>query len=68
MASLAEIRAKLQSMESKPGSSPAQSDKAIYPFWNIDEGSSTVLRFLPDDDPNNTFFWVERQKIRLTFP
>ena len=32
MASLAEIRAKLQSMESKPGSSPAQSDKAIYPF------------------------------------
>ena len=68
MASLAEIRAKLQSMESKPGSSPAQSDKAIYPFWNIDEGSSTVLRFLPDDDPNNTFFWVERQMIRLTFP
>jgi len=68
MASLAEIRAKLQSMESKPGSSPAQSDKAIYPFWNIDEGTSTVLRFLPDDDPNNTFFWVERQMIRLTFP
>ena len=68
MASLAEIRAKLQSMESKPGWSPAQSDKAIYPFWNIDEGSSTVLRFLPDDDPNNTFFWVERQMIRLTFP
>ena len=68
MASLAEIRAKLQSMESKPGSSPAQSDKAIYPFWNIDEGTSTVLRFLPDSDPNNTFFWVERQMIRLTFP
>ena len=69
MASLAEIRAKLQSMESNSkGSSPAQSDKAIYPFWNIDEGTSTVLRFLPDNDPNNTFFWVERQMIRLTFP
>jgi len=69
MASLAEIRAKLQSMESKSsGSSPAQSDNAIYPFWNIDEGTSTVLRFLPDSDPNNTFFWVERQMIRLTFP
>jgi len=69
MASLQEIRAKLQSMESKPGSSsPAQGDKAIYPFWNIDEGTSTVLRFLPDSDPNNTFFWVERQMIRLTFP
>ena len=69
MASLAEIRAKLQSMESNSkGSSPAQSDNAIYPFWNIDEGTSTVLRFLPDSDPNNTFFWVERQMIRLTFP
>ena len=69
MASLAEIRAKLQSMESKSGgSSPAQSDNAIYPFWNIDEGTSTLLRFLPDSDPNNTFFWVERQMIRLTFP
>jgi len=68
MASLAEIRAKLQSMDTKSSSSPAQSDKAIYPFWNIDEGTSTVLRFLPDSDPNNTFFWVERQMIRLTFP
>ena len=69
MASLAEIRAKLQSMENNSkGNSPAQSDKAIYPFWNIDEGTSTVLRFLPDSDPNNTFFWVERQMIRLTFP
>ena len=69
MASLAEIRAKLQSMENNSkGNSPAQSDKAIYPFWNIDEGTSTVLRFLPDNDPNNTFFWVERQMIRLTFP
>jgi len=69
MASLAEIRAKLQTMESKPGSSSSgPSDNAIYPFWNIDEGTSTLLRFLPDSDPNNTFFWVERQMIRLTFP
>jgi|TARA_R110001606_G_scaffold267018_1_gene415939 hypothetical protein len=69
MASLQEIRAKLQAMESKPGSSTqAQGDNAIYPFWNIDEGTSAVMRFLPDSDPNNTFFWVERQMIRLTFP
>ena len=69
MASLEEIRAKLQSMESKPGSnSKAQGDNAIYPFWNIEEGTSTLLRFLPDNDPNNTFFWAERQMIRLTFP
>ena len=56
-------------METKPGSqSQSQSDNAIYPHWNIDEGTSATLRFLPDSDPNNTFFWVERQMIRLTFP
>tara|TARA_B110000503_G_scaffold15742_2_gene22205 strand:+ start:1607 stop:2620 length:1014 start_codon:yes stop_codon:yes gene_type:complete len=67
--SLQEIRAKLASMESnsKPNSSSG-GDNAIYPHWNIDENSSTTLRFLPDSDPNNTFFWVERQMIRLTFP
>ena len=68
MASLAEIRAKLANMESKGSNSQSQSDNAIYPHWNIDEGTSAVLRFLPDSDPDNTFFWVERQMIRLTFP
>lgn len=70
MASLADIRAKLASMESKTGSttqSPS-SDNAIYPFWNIDEGQTSTFRFLPDGDSNNTFFWVERQMIRLSFP
>ena len=70
MASLQEIRAKLASMEnnSKNTSSSTGGDNAIYPHWNIDEGTSTTLRFLPDADTNNTFFWVERQMIRLTFP
>ena len=64
------IRAKLASMETKPGSNKSifQSDNAIFPHWNIEEGQSTNLRFLPDGDENNTFFWVERQMIRLTFP
>jgi hypothetical protein len=64
------IRAKLAAMETKGDnkSTPSQQDNAIYPFWNIDEGQSATMRFLPDEDPNNTFFWVERQMIRLTFP
>jgi hypothetical protein len=53
---------------SKTNSSSTGGDNAIYPHWNIDEGTSTTLRFLPDADTNNTFFWVERQMIRLTFP
>ena len=70
MANLAEIRAKLSAMESKGSGNKQQSggDNAIYPHWNIDEGTSAVLRFLPDADVDNTFFWQERQMIRLTFP
>ena len=68
MATLAEIRAKLAAMDSKPGGSSTGGDNAIYPFWNISEGTSATMRFLPDGDPNNTFFWTERQMIRLSFP
>ena len=63
------IRAKLEAMENKGSSkSTTQSDNAIFPHWNIEEGQSCSLRFLPDGDETNTFFWVERQMIRLTFP
>jgi hypothetical protein len=31
------------------------------------EGSEAVLRFLPDADPNATFFWKERLMIKLPF-
>lgn len=70
MSKLDEIRAKLAQMDQKPGSSgnQPQQDQALYPFWNIQEGESAVLRFLPDSDPDNTFFWVERQMINLKFP
>ncbi len=69
MATLAEIRAKLQEQESSGGrgSSNTGGDNAIFPFWNIPENSTTVLRFLPDGDASNTYFWRERQMIRLEF-
>lgn len=69
MASLADIRAKLQAAENNQGQQNRSSggDNAIYPHWNINEGTSATLRFLPDADPNNTFFWQERNMIRLPF-
>ena len=67
MASLADIRAKLQAAESNQGGQRSGGDNAIFPHWNIKEGDSTTLRFLPDADTNNTFFWVERNMIRLPF-
>ena len=67
MATLAEIRAKLVEQETRK-SSGFVSDNAIYAFWNIPEGTTSTLRFLPDGDEENTFFWKERQMIRLAFP
>ena len=68
MASLAEIRAKLKEQETRStGGSTGGGDNAIYPFWNMKEGESTTLRFLPDGNPDNTFFWVERLMIKLPF-
>ena len=68
MATLAEIRAKLQEQENRGGGSgTGGGDNAIFPFWNIPENSTSVLRFLPDGDASNTYFWRERQMIRLEF-
>ena len=64
MSKLAEIRAKLLAQEKKQ---QFTGDNAIYPHWNTPEGETTVLRFLPDADPDNDFFWIERQIINLAF-
>ena len=68
MASLAEIRARIQAQENKQQKgATSQSDNAIYPHWNMDEGTTATIRFLPDANSSNTFFWVERQIIKLPF-
>ena len=69
MATLAEIRAKLREQETNSSGNRQSSggDNAIYPHWNMAEGSEAVLRFLPDADPEATFFWKERLMIKLPF-
>jgi len=69
MASLAEIRAKLKEQEAGASGNRNQGggDNSIYPFWNIKEGESATLRFLPDGNADNTFFWKERLVIKLPF-
>ena len=66
MATLAEIRAKLQ-QNAQSNSNITSGDNAIFPHWNIQEGTTTTVRFLPDKNPDNTFFWVERAMIKLPF-
>lgn len=70
--SLEALRAKLlaqenRSQQGQQNSKRATGDKSIYAHWNLTENSSSTLRFLPDADPNNVYFWVERQMIKLPF-
>jgi len=67
MATLAEIRAKLQASSQQNSGSSTGGDNAIYPHWNMPEGTTTTVRFLPDGNPNNTFFWIERAMIKMPF-
>jgi hypothetical protein len=65
---LAEIRARLAAAENRGSTgSSTNGDGGIYPHWNIEEGTSAKVRFLPDGDAKNTFFWVERAMIKLPF-
>jgi gp32 DNA binding protein like len=71
MATLDDIRKKLKEMESRKGGQTRNSDEPslTYPFWNVPiDNKGATVRFLPDKDTSNTFFWRERQIINLTFP
>ena len=69
MATLAEIRAKLAAQDNKKTGEGNSTfgDGATYPHWNIEEGALARLRFLPDADPKNPYFWVEKAMIKLPF-
>lgn len=68
MATLDEIRSKLLAQQTKSeGGNRTGGDNSMYPFWNVPEGGSSMIRFLPDGDTDNTFFWKERLVIKLPF-
>lgn len=65
IASIEEVRAKLAQKEKK--SESKFSDNAVYPFWDMPEGESSIIRLLPDGNPDNDYCWVDRLMIRLPF-
>jgi len=68
MASLAEIRAKLEALESNKQPKRSTGSSIVFPFWDIAENETVQIRFLPDGDPDSDFFWKELQMINLDFP
>lgn len=73
MASLEQIRAMIKAQTEKEQAikdgtftGERQADSFLA-FWNIPDNTALNLRFLPDGDANNPFFWRERDMIRLTF-
>lgn len=67
---MARLKAALAKKNEKPasgGKRKSSGDNASYPFWNIQTGESCTLRFLPDLDESNDFFWRQREVIRLPF-
>jgi hypothetical protein len=44
-----------------------RADTSIYPHWEMAANATATLRFLPDGNTDNTFFWVERDVIKLYF-
>ena len=73
MATLAEIRALLAAEQAKQDAAKngtftgnSQPD-AFLAFWNIPENADLNLRFLPDGDSQNQYFWREREMINLEF-
>ncbi len=53
--------------DKKNGVKQASGDNASYAFWDIPENSTATIRFLPDKDDSNPWFWSERQVIKLPF-
>lgn len=71
MATLQEIRAKLQALEDKKsGNKQSFGPSLVFPFWNIAENEPVSLRFLPNavESEENPYFWQEVQQINLDFP
>lgn len=66
MLTLAEIRQHLIDQEKK-NTNTFGGDNTLFPFWNMEEGQTAVVRYVPDQDNTNPYFWRERQMIKIPF-
>lgn len=63
-----EIRQRLLAQQNqKDRKTGGGNDNATYAFWDNPDGSTATLRFLPDGNQSNDFWWEERLVIKLPF-
>ncbi len=69
MPSIEEIRAAIKKQTERSGGNRGNGggSNVVYPFWNLDFGATSTLRFLPDGNEKNPLFWVEKFSITLPF-
>ncbi|UYL04999.1 hypothetical protein DIDNDMLP_00008 [Klebsiella phage KP13-7] len=73
MKTLAEIRAELKAQAEKQEAQKngtfvgERKPDSFLAFWNVGLNETLNLRFLPDADESNPYFWRERDMINLTF-
>lgn len=67
MNKLDKIREELQKQQGGNGNGNFKRDTSVFPHWLMPLNTSTTLRFLPDGNEDNIFFWVEKQIINLPF-
>lgn len=68
--SMSEMRERLLAAKNgggNGGGAKTRGPDSFLAFWNIPERQALGLRFLPDADESNPFFWRERDMINIPF-
>lgn len=66
MSTLQALRARLTAANTQ-NTRTSTKDSQLFPFYDAEDNTTSTVRFLPDGNPKNDFFWVERQYIKLPF-
>lgn len=64
---LAKLKEKLREQEAQKNNQGGGSDGALYLFWDIPDEATAIVRFLPDGNEDNPYFWSERRIIKMPF-
>jgi len=68
MATIQEMRAlRAKIKESQENAGKKGDANQLYKHWDIPTNSSVTLRFLPDANKDNPWYWAERQMISIKF-